>query len=260
MHCKICNNISVPFNKATILDKYSVQFFQCTNCHFIQTEDPYWLNEVYSEAINESDVGLVDRNIRLAKATYNIIHLFFDKKKEYLDYGGGYGLFVRLMRDAGIQFYRYDIYCRNLFAIGFDVCLDNRKQFELITSFEVFEHLVDPVGVINELLGYSNNIFFSTRLVPSSNPKPIEWWYYGLDHGQHISLYTRDSLEILAKKFNLSLSTDGTFLHLLTEKSIPPLLFRIAAHRKLGKLINSSLKKKSLIPEDYEKITGRPLA
>ncbi len=48
------------------------------------------------------------------------------------------------------------------------------------------------------MLNFSDNILFTTYLVPNSNPKPNEWWYYGPDHGQHVSLFTEKSLNLLA--------------------------------------------------------------
>jgi hypothetical protein len=50
---------------------------------------------------------------------------------------GGYGMFVRLMRDGGFDFHREDPLCDNLFAQGFDRQDDG--TFELVTAFEVFE-------------------------------------------------------------------------------------------------------------------------
>ncbi len=38
----------------------------------------------------------------------------------FLDYAGGYGVFTRLMRDIGFDFYWHDPYTQNLFANGFE--------------------------------------------------------------------------------------------------------------------------------------------
>ncbi len=50
-------------------------------------------------------------------------------------------MFVRLMRDNGFDFYRSDRQCENLFAKGFEASLDVSPSYELLTAFEVFEHL-----------------------------------------------------------------------------------------------------------------------
>ena len=51
MQCKICKSLSNLLGELPILSKHRVQFFRCTGCGFIQTEEPHWLEEAYSQAI-----------------------------------------------------------------------------------------------------------------------------------------------------------------------------------------------------------------
>jgi hypothetical protein len=44
----------------------------------------------------------------------------FDANNRFIDYGGGYGLFVRLMRDAGFDYYWFDKFCDNVLSKGFE--------------------------------------------------------------------------------------------------------------------------------------------
>src|SRR5688572_19335172 len=104
--CKICDSlITSIFDKAKVLGKYQVAYYQCSRCGFVQTQDPYWLEEAYSNAIGYNDIGLVGRNLDQLELARTVIALFFSRREQYLDYGGGYGLFVRLMRDKGYDFY-----------------------------------------------------------------------------------------------------------------------------------------------------------
>jgi predicted O-linked N-acetylglucosamine transferase (SPINDLY family)/glycosyltransferase involved in cell wall biosynthesis len=218
MHCKICETQSSFFFSTKILNKYDVDYFQCPSCGFVQTEEPYWLEEAYNSPITASDIGILMRNEMLVQLAGNIIVTFFDHDAKFLDYGAGYGLFVRMMRDRGIDFSWNDQYCDNLFAKGFEGNLE--KSYELLTSFEVFEHLVDPLATIEGLLQSSRNILFSTELLPPSNPKAENWWYYSTHEGQHISIFTPKSLAFIADKFGLNLYSNGSFFHLLTEKNL----------------------------------------
>jgi hypothetical protein len=253
--CKICSGSIELISQAVILDKYTVAYFSCLECGLIQTESPYWLPEAYSAAITSSDIGMVSRNIALAKITKPIISVFFGSSGKFLDYGGGYGLYVRMMRDYGFDFFWYDKYCQNTFAVGFEAKVEDR--FELLTAFEIFEHLADPVAELESLLVRSRNVLFSTELVPDGNPKPGEWWYYGLEHGQHISFYRKKTLIALANKFKLNCYSDGNSLHLFTEKTISERLFRLICHNFVArKAIDFTHRTKSLIEEDYLKITG----
>ena len=89
-----------------------------------------------------------------------LIHFFFDAKARFIDYGGGYGPFVRRMRDLGYNFYWTDRYCQNLFAKGFVADARFSRKFELLTAVEVFEHLVDPWEEIQAMARLCDNIFY----------------------------------------------------------------------------------------------------
>ena len=54
---------SLLFEKK-VLGKFDVKYFRCEDTGFIQTEDPYWLEESYSSAITKLDIGLPYRNIQ----------------------------------------------------------------------------------------------------------------------------------------------------------------------------------------------------
>ncbi len=191
MICKICSSSSEQFSSAIILHKHEIKYFKCTLCGYIQTETPFWLEDAYTEAINRSDVGHVSRNITLSTITKSVITLFYNNSAKFVDFGGGYGMMVRLMRDSGFDYYRYDRYCENLFAADFEASKVSDSSYELLTAFEVFEHLLDPIAEIEQMLALSRDIFFSTLLLPDDTPDPKSWWYYGLDHGQHVSFFTK---------------------------------------------------------------------
>lgn len=259
MNCVICNSTTDSFVSATILGKHSVAYFRCPVCGYIQTEKPYWLEEAYSTAITGSDIGLVRRNSRLATIAGLVCSAFFDSKSRYLDFAGGYGLFVRMMRDSGFDFYWHDLYCTNLFAGGFAADMKAVGNYELVTAFEVFEHLVDPVAGLNEILTKSRNILFTTNLLPEPTPKPVDWWYYGLEHGQHVSFYTRKSLKMLAAQNGLNFYTNGATVHLFTEKKLSAPLFFLLAHYKAARMLAPLLTRTSLLEVDFCKVTGREL-
>ena len=169
--CNICDSANEPFGTGLVLNKHDVTFFRCPRCGFIQSETPYWLDEAYASAIGSSDIGYVTRNVALARVTRALIALGFDPDKRFVDYGGGYGMFVRLMRDAGYDFWRSDRFCENLFAQGFDVTSQEQENtFELLTAFEVFEHLVDPRAELEQMLKLAPAIFFSTVILPEPAP------------------------------------------------------------------------------------------
>lgn len=225
MKCKICNVESNLIFTEKILNKYDVQYFYCENCGFLQTEEAYWLEETYKESINVSDTGIMSRNLNLAKHTTNIISIFFNKNAKFLDFAGGYGIFTRLMRDIGLDFYWNDKFSQNLVARGFEY--KSNDKYDLLTSFESFEHFDNPIVEIENMLNISKNILFSTELFKGNPPPTSEWGYYGLNHGQHISFYSLKTLKFIANKYNLYLYSNGKTLHLLTEKKLNSFLFKL---------------------------------
>lgn len=253
--CRICASEAVPFASAKLLNTYTVQYFRCAKCGAVQTERPFWLDAAYASAITGSDLGLVSRNLALARTSRVIIKSFFRPDGKFVDYGGGYGLFVRLMRDRGFDFFRYDRYCDNLFARGFDADVTTRSRYELVTAFEVFEHLPDPLKTVEEMLALSDSILFSTLLIPADTPKPGEWWYYGLEHGQHVMLYTPTSLATIAERYGLFLYSKHD-LHLMTRKRISRGWFRLAASRRMGAWLDRLSGRPSLLEADYARVVG----
>jgi len=226
MKCRICGTKSKQLFETKILNKYLIKYFKCDKCGLIQTEKPYWLIEAYKNPINDVDTGLLSRNYSLLSYSSILIYYFFSNKGKFLDYAGGYGVFTRLMRDVGFDFYWYDPMSTNLFAKGFEYRDD--MKIELLTAFECFEHFVDPVDDFEKMLKLSKNILFSTSLLPNPLPKPDEWWYYGFDHGQHIAFYTEKTFEYLASKNKLNYINLGNGLGLMCERKINRRLITIS--------------------------------
>lgn len=217
MHCIICSNKTEKRFESRILGKYEGVYFQCPKCHFLQVSNPSWLEEAYTEAINLCDTGILARNNRLSELTALIIYYFFDPAGTFVDYAGGYGIFTRLMRDVGFDYYWCDKYSQNILAKGFEY--KDYQKIELLTAFEVLEHLENPLQDLDQMTSISRNLLFSTELLPSPLPSPDQWWYYGVEHGQHISFYTENTLKYIAHHYGLTYY-NICGLHLFTEKPI----------------------------------------
>ena len=254
-HCKICLNESEPFDKAILMNKYEVKYFRCPHCGFVQTEDSYWLEEAYSDAIADSDIGLISRNIYLASVVNTMLKIL-SPQAQLLDYGGGYGMFVRMMRDKGWDFEWYDEYCENLFAKGYEM---KCSHYDIVTTFEMLEHLPNPMEIFERLFALSDTIICTTELLPQPTPKAIDWWYYATETGQHISFYTRKSLQVVAAKFNKHLYAKHGII-IFSKKDIPSKKINLTFnHPKLAHWILDLHDKESLLGEDYYQLTGKRL-
>ncbi|MBO0937942.1 class I SAM-dependent methyltransferase [Fibrella sp. HMF5335] len=248
--------------EAQLLGKYSVVYYQCNACQFIQTEEPYWLDEAYSSAIASLDIGLIQRNEVSAGIVQSVIAKWFDVKGRFVDYGGGYGMLVRMMRDRGFNFERYDMHCENLFAQTFEAShpVDGQLPYTLLTAFEVFEHLVEPKNDFALMLSYSRNILFSTELQPLNwVPKLDTWWYVLPETGQHISFYTAKSLHVIAEQQNLHYVHGQNNMHLLSEQPVNGKWFNGLTNWRGSQLYNQVTRNRqpSLLNSDFARLRNR---
>lgn len=254
MRCNICDNQTRQQFTHRILGKYSAMYLFCDTCGFLQVEKPHWLDEAYQNPINISDTGYVSRNIYFARKVLFLFPLLFGTNRAFLDYAGGYGMFTRLMRDYGLDFYWSDLHTQNLFAQGFEY---RNQPIPAVTCFECFEHFVSPLNEIEKILALSKNVFFSTKVLPHPTPKPEYWDYYGFEHGQHISFYSTRTLQFIADKYGLCYYTDGKNLHLFLEKKMPAILLKVMF--ALSRLPIEPILKRlfgSLTTKDHQHIVG----
>ena len=248
--CRVCGSHAKAFDEARLLGKYDVKYFRCPSCGFIQTETPYWLEEAYSAAILDADIGLPSRNVWLSGKVPVILSLCLPECKSFLDYGGGYGMFVRLMRDAGFPFEWFDKYCENLFAKHFE---KSKDTYDLVTAFELVEHLPNPLEEFQEILSLGENFLFMTELLPDPPPKVSDWWYYGTYGGQHIAFYTKKSLSYMAEKFHRHYVGCGN-LHLFSRRPVRKGKFWFSV--RFAPLLHRLFKRQSLLASDYQTLTG----
>lgn len=200
--CRICGGKSkLLFRSKIFHNKYDAEYYHCPNCGFLQAENLEWLNEAYNTPVTEEDTGVLYRNVEWRKYISIILFNLLNPNGKFLDYGGGYGLLTRLLRDIGFEFYHYDKYCENIVAQGFEGNLNDK--YDAITTIETFEHFADPLHEIEHMLELSDTIIFTEEILPQPIPEPEEWWYYCLNHGQHISFYSNKTLKYIADKFGL---------------------------------------------------------
>lgn len=255
MNCKICSHVTRKIFSSILMNKYKINYFYCNNCGFLSTEEPYWLDEVYANPISKFDTGHIIRNIRLADQMTTLLSIFFDAKGRFVDYAGGNGILVRIMRDIGFDYYWNDKYAQNLYSSRFEWDINSAKlEVEAVTIFESFEHFVEPMQELKQLLSISKNIIFTTELLPNPIPLPNEWWYYTLERGGHISFYSEKTLKYIATQNGLHYFHLNN-LHIFTKKNnISNLKLKILKLNKLGlnKLLSRRLKSRTW--KDYEYI------
>lgn len=220
--CRNCDGQAILAFRKLVLRRHDVGYFRCLSCGFLQTDLPNWLAEAYgTDPVSPYDIGSPWRAIRCAGMVARLINEQFDPRGSFIDYGGGTGLFVRLMRDHGFDFYRHDPYCPNIYARFFDWS-DSKTESDaadLVTCFEVFEHFVDPRAELARIAALSDTIFLTTCLQPPAEDLP-NWQYLVPECGQHVAFHTEESLRRLASQFGYRLVTDGCATHVLSKRAL----------------------------------------
>ena len=219
MKCKVCGGSTTPTHTAAILKRYEVEYHLCTNCQYWFTDDAFWLDEAYSEAVSSMDTGTVSRNLYFHRSLAPTLVSLFGAGP-YVDWAGGAGMLVRLMRDTGLDFYWQDAYAENVLAKGLE--WDRRRNGRsalAVTAMEVLEHSPDPLPFVQEMLdgGGADTLIFSQELHHGPDPT---WWYLAPECGQHISFYSSRTIEEIGRRLGMQLHSARN-LHMLTRRDIP---------------------------------------
>lgn len=218
-NCKICSGKSQFVFSKRVLQKYDVSYYLCSSCGFLQTEKPFWLEEAYLTPMAKYDLGILTRVKQAASLVSCYIKNTKTSSGEFLDFGSGYGIFVRTMRDFGYDFKGYDKYTKDLFGgLNTYESLPSTKKFELITALEVIEHIEDPKAELTTLFEHTDTIVLSTELSPSTN-ELSEWHYLSNLAGQHISLFSYESMKQLASALGVHYIKLNNQYHALTKQS-----------------------------------------
>ena len=196
--CRLCDAPATEVCRQLVLRRHDVGYFLCPTCDLLQTEKPYWLDQAYDDAVAVLDTGAIDRNLLCADLTTVIARLLkVTPRSRCLDFGGGHGVFTRLMRDRGLDFGWSDKFAPNLYARGFEA--ESTQTHDLVTAFEVFEHFDDVRGEIDRLFSPGHRFVLASTFLHRGHRD--RWWYYVPEVGQHVSFYSRQTMTFIAEKY-----------------------------------------------------------
>lgn len=216
--CPVCTGPVESFAEGVVLRRHAVEYLRCQRCGLIFLPRPHWLEEAYASPIARADTGLLRRCRKLSHLTTAVIRSEGLRQGTFLDWAGGYGTLTQLMRDRGYDYWHHDDYTSAIFARDF--VDDASGQYDLVTAFEVVEHLADPVHELAAISRRTDLLLCSTLLLPEPPPLIDEWWYYGVEAGQHVTFHTLESLQVLATRLDYRLASNGRDWHLFHRQPI----------------------------------------
>lgn len=215
VHCSVCNGLCslldvVDFNKSCeeargtflALSGLPVYYVLCSQCGFcFAPEISKWSLKDFAEKIYNDDYILVDPDYVESRPRLNAQNLIatFGARAigiKHLDYGGGSGELSALLKKADWHSTTYDPF------VDTQVEIAQLGQFDLVTAFEVFEHVPDVRQLMANLriLLAPQGIVMFTTLLSDGHIRPnqrLSWWYASPRNG-HISLFSKRSMAVLA--------------------------------------------------------------
>lgn len=245
--CRVCAATARHVFTRPLLNR-PVDYFECPRCRYLQTQSPDWLDAAYSRAINDVDTGIMRRNQDNVGRVVMTLVALGRLHGRVVDDAGGYGILVRLLRDAGVDAWWRDKYCENVLARGFE---DDHQNADLLTAFEVLEHLVDPLADLRAMLERAPTVLASTELIAGTQLPPEDWWYLGPEHGQHIGFFRVETLRWMATALDCNYKRYGTSVHLFSRRPVPRSWRPLQRLRRLWPVV-SKLRLTSKTQSDFD--------
>lgn len=207
------------------------QINQCPTCGLIMTgsdfeEEQYDSASYYTMRFPTADEIYVEWAFRWRWILKKIAT--FKKPGDLLDVGAGNGLFVKIAREEfawnarGLKLSKAEVsFAKEVLDVDIEPTLleDVGEKFDVITSFNVLEHVVDPVELISEMREH----LVEGGLIALTTPNPTciqarikglrEWGMISPPH--HINIFTKTSLALALEKQGfevLSYDTLSTYI------------------------------------------------
>lgn len=232
----ICNLCGGTKAKKFLDWKVKYELFQCQKCssvspnisHLDETEfvDSIYNNDLYDKkTYNEilKNYKYRKKNFGIERFNYTVKRLKLNSKSKVLDLGCGLGYFLSVLKDKKINYKGLEpaknlsYYCRTYLKLNvFSTPLEEEKNnsYNLITLFDVLEHLKDPVKyfkIINKKL--KNN---SYCVCYTPNIHSMGYALMGSDQNtllpfEHLCFFDKKSFEFLAKKTGFKVVSIETY-------------------------------------------------
>jgi SAM-dependent methyltransferase len=223
--CKICGSNTtawavLDFNKSCEhktpnyeRSGIGIHYVKCETCGYLFTPSfDNWtkadfLKYIYNEEYIKADPEY--NGVRSIRDSQWFIQNVPNKSLQILDYGAGPAVLGRELKNKGYDIESWDP------MWGIDPTWPVEKKFDLITSFEVFEHTPTPLATLLEAhkwLKPGGQIFITT-LINELVENDANYWYVSPCNG-HIGIHSINSLDRLFANVGMKVQHHGHSFHL----------------------------------------------
>jgi glycosyltransferase involved in cell wall biosynthesis len=216
--CRLCHSPAQRLFDKEVLGRHRVGYHRCMGCGALQTDAPHWLDEAYSDHAERFDTGKASRTLVNFLAFPRLLDILQVRKTDRaVDFGGGTGLFARLMRDAGHDFHCCDKYGGAEFMAGY-AWDEVAHPCRLVTIFEVAEHFAEPAVEWDRIFAANPDfVIGSTGLYTGQG---ADWPYLVPESGQHVFFYSFEAIAYLARKHGRNAYNLGMYF-ILSREALP---------------------------------------
>lgn len=214
--CNVCGCTEYKKRTGKVRDQEKLLIYECINCGLVFLSSFDHITDKYYEESNMHGNIVVPE--QLLKETFEDDNRRFrflkdiTKGKKVLDFGCGYGGFLKYTKDIADEVYGIEIeeaareFCMKQ-GINIISMEDNRK-FDVITMFHVIEHLLNPLEIVQQLKERLNEGGIMIIETPNSNDALLTLYkskafsnftYWGC----HVYLYNEKNLIELGKQAGL---------------------------------------------------------
>ncbi len=196
--CHICENTNLELFTDK---KTNSNYFSCKNCGYIFI-DPDKIPTIEKEKERYLKHNNAEENSGYVEMFEEFIEAGIEPHnrgiKTALDFGcGPTPVLQKILESKGIKTDIYD-------PFFFPEKIYANKKYDLITCTEVFEHLYNPMAIMELFAAHLKNngiIAIMTMFHPNDKAKFLDWWYKRDE--THISFFNHHTLEYMASRFGL---------------------------------------------------------
>ena len=263
--CKVCNakNIKLDFIKS------GIKFRKCKECNFvfvyplpsIETQQKY-----YDSSYQEGGYRLYQESqeLRIKLNTKRFDDLAeYSLKGNILDIGCGAGFFLDVASKNGLNTFGIELSSEATKKTKlrhpnvFNGTLEDAKYpdgfFDIITIFDLIEHVMDPnqtIKEVNRILNPGGLAVFTTPDISSWHAKVLKKNWYQINPLQHLYYFSPKTMTMILKKNNFEiLKIEKNFKIFRIDDIIKMMEFYYPSLYKIVRFFKPILSKKFLLKE-----------